>query len=194
MTELILVRHGQTDGNYHKKYCGATDQPLNKTGISQVNCLRKRIDLSGVAAVFTSGYKRAQQTARILFPGREITPVPSLGELNFGSWEGLTYEQVLSRYPDIYKQWLANPYRCTPPQGESLIQLRGRVMRFLEGLLKSHRDKKVVCVSHAGPIRVIICDLLGKKPPEFWTAAVDSASSNTFVFQDSKLISSNLNQ
>src|SRR3989338_483082 len=100
--KLILIRHGQTAWNAKKIYCGAKEIGLNAKGKKQAAVLRRQLNKVIIHSVYSSDKKRAMQTARIIFKKAKINRIKELREMHFGVFEGLSYRQVLRRYPQIY--------------------------------------------------------------------------------------------
>ncbi|MFH2144581.1 MAG: histidine phosphatase family protein [Candidatus Omnitrophota bacterium] len=195
ITELFLVRHGQTEYNRKKRYCSFTDAPLVKFGKAQVIRLRNKKIVPKPDIIFSSHLKRSRQTARALFPRRQIKPVRALAELNFGRWEGMSYEEIMRGEDSIhYKRWIRNPGRLSPPAGEKMKDFNRRVNGFLAHVLRCYAGKTIACVSHAGPIKIMICRLLGKKKNDFWRVGVGTASVSYFKIKGKKMIFSKLNE
>ena len=167
--KLILIRHGESDGNVQRKFCGFKDVCLTKKGIWQAERLAYRLKGLSVDAVYCSDLKRARHTAEIIFRDRGIDIVtnPKFREMNFGIWEGYTFEEVKSKYGygEEFNLWLENiNTEASIPQGESLVDLNNRVMTKLNKILKEYNkldiDKTIAIVCHGGTIRVILCNVL----------------------------------
>jgi len=97
-TTLYLIRHGITEWNIKKKYCGRINVPLSNQGKRQAAKLAKRLTSVEFDIIYSSNKKRAIQTAGIVFKNKQIIRVKELQEVNFGVMEGLTYEQILKKY------------------------------------------------------------------------------------------------
>lgn len=96
------------------------------------------------------------ETARIICSSRsiEIVPSPLMSEIDFGQWEGLTYSQIASGWPDLAERWLSDPTQVAVPGGEPFSSLRGRVERFLKELpVQSAGD--ILVVAHGGSIAAL---------------------------------------
>ena len=193
-TELFLIRHGCTDYNEDGKYCSFTNIPVNPKGISQIITLRGKRSIPPPQEIYASLYRRACQTARLLFPDRKIEVTPALGELNFGLWEGLTSGEILREYGDCYRNWLCNPQVYSPPSGEKFSSLEKRVVDFLTGILDAHQNKKIACVSHAGTIKIMVCHLLNRKLQDFWKIKIDLAGVSYFKLLKQKVVKHYLNK
>jgi len=192
--ELFLVRHAETDHTKAGRYCSYTDVSLNERGVSQAVNLQKMINGLSVDVVFSSLYRRASETAQILFPNHEILSSPSLAELNFGLWEGMTYEEIKQQYNGLYDDWLMNPYSCSPPSGEKLLDLEKRVVDFLQKVFQDYQNKKVACISHAGPIKTAVRYLLNEDFQDFWKITINLASVSYFKLENGKVVTYNLDQ
>jgi len=167
--KLILIRHGESDGNVQRKFCGFKDVCLTKKGIWQAERLAYRLKGLSVDAVYCSDLKRARHTAEIIFRDRgvDIITNPKFREMNFGIWEGYTFEEVKSKYGygDEFNLWLENiNEKINIPQGESLVDLNNRVMTELDKIFKKHQkmnnDETIAIVCHGGTVRVILCNVL----------------------------------
>lgn len=120
MVRLILIRHGETDYSSQHRYCGFSDPPLNDKGIWQCQQLAARLKDTKIDKVYSSDLVRARQTAEIIFGGRPIEETADLREMNFGLFEGLKYEQLIEKYPELYKSWIDDPEKVITPNGERI--------------------------------------------------------------------------
>jgi broad specificity phosphatase PhoE len=179
-TRLILIRHGETDWSIKKRYCSFVDIDINDKGKRQAEKLYRRLHKEEIHKVYSSDNKRTLNFARIAFKGFPIEKVPQLREMNFGIFEGLTYREIIKRYPKIYTRWLKKPFNIDIPDGESLSDFKKRVNRILKKIVSSNRNKTLVIVTHAGPIKIIISDILKSK--DIWKINIDLASLNIIEF------------
>ena len=159
--KLMLVRHGQTDGS--DRYYGRTDNDLNTVGREQAEGLRRRLAGEKISAIYTSTLKRAITTAETIAAGRglQITRCTELDEVDFGKLEGMTYQEICSQYPTVAASWTDWSAQLEFPGGESAILFGQRVVRFLERLESHNDDETVLVVGHGGPLRLLLCHLLG---------------------------------
>jgi len=160
VTRLILIRHGETDYSLQKRYCGFSDPSLNNKGIWQSKKLADRLVGLSSVKVYSSDLKRAYETAKIIFKNNSIEKAADFREMNFGLFEGLKYEEIVRRYPKLYRHWVDNPENVKIPNGEGLKDLRKRVKERLSLILSQQPGKTLAIVTHSGPIRVILCDAL----------------------------------
>ena len=192
--ELFLIRHGITDANKKGAYCGVADPILNQEGFLQVFDLKKSDNQIIPDIIYCSDRRRACQTAQILFPGMGMVITSDLCEINFGSWEGMTYQDISKSCSGLYANWMQYPYQYTPPGGEKLSDMEKRVIVFLNNIFKAHPEQKVVCVTHGGPIRVMACYLLKKEFRDFWSVSIDPASISYFQLSGQHIVSHYLNK
>jgi alpha-ribazole phosphatase len=165
---LILIRHGETDYSSARRYCGFSDPPLNEEGIRQSRRLAARLRSTRIDKVYASDLMRARQTAEIIFARGSIEPAADWREMNFGLFEGLKYEQLLEKYPTLYRDWVGNPAGVKPPGGEGLGDLRKRVQESVSAIVSQYQGENVAVVTHGGPIRVVLCDALQLGLTAFW--------------------------
>jgi len=109
--KLILIRHGESDGNAQRKFSGFQDVNLTEKGIWQAKRLARRLEGMQVDAFYCSDLKRARHTAEIIFGdrGEDIVVSPNLREINFGTWEGLTFEEIKLKEGAKFTSWMENP-------------------------------------------------------------------------------------
>ena len=184
MTKLILIRHGETDYNLQRKYCGFSDPPLNKKGILQAEKLTDRLRGIKIDKIYSSDSKRACETANIIFIDNLIEALQDFREMNFGVFEGLRYDEIIKKYPRLYKNWSNNPAKVKIPQGETLRDLGERVKKRLSFILSQHGNRKVALITHGGPIRVILCDALKLDLNSFWKIKQDIATLNVIDYPE----------
>jgi broad specificity phosphatase PhoE len=160
LRELVLVRHGETEGESSIRYHGATDVPLSDLGRQQMRAARRRLPLREFGAVVSSPLSRAFEGARIAAPGADILVEEGFREIDFGRWEGLTREEIQARDPDLYAAWMADPESFRFPEGEDRVAFRARIEAALERLLALSVESALV-VGHKGVIRTLLARLCG---------------------------------
>ena len=165
--KLLLTRHGETDWNLQRRIQGSTDTDLNENGRSQAMQLAKNLLASGKPPeiIYTSGLKRARETAEIAAKRLRIPCLvhPGLEEIGFGLWEGLTWEQVETRYPELYHIWHTDRRYGHPPKGESYQDLLDRVIPALQDIVKREGDgdseRRILIVTHSAVIMSLLSHL-----------------------------------
>lgn len=157
---LYLVRHGEVIN--HGVYNGHTDVDITPLGIKQMENLRDRLREKKMAAVYSSDLRRTLLGAEIIGQPHDLRPqpFPQFREMNFGRWQGLTYKEVMEKYPEDIPQWLQDLEHFRIPQGESLSDVRERVLPKLNELIAKHQGEDFVLVCHGAVNRVIIAEAL----------------------------------
>ena len=154
--KLFLVRHGETDYNVQKRIQGHLDIPLNENGIEISKKIVEKLPSKLISKIFCSDLKRAKKTAEIINDTLKIPIVfdPRLRERKYGDWEGITWNEVYQKNPDLKKLKKTHPLTYKAPGGETGNEILRRISEFLTDL---HDDKgDILIVSHSGPIRAFI--------------------------------------
>jgi len=189
MAFFYFARHGETTWNALGRWCGRTDVPLSDVGRRQAQLLAQRLKQISVDALYSSPLGRAMETAGIVGKavGREPVADDRLVELNYGNWEGRTYEETRRDAPDVYAAWERNPASVAPPEGESGEQLIARVTPFLTVMAQKHPSGNVVVVCHRTVNRLIACHIMGAPLAEYrQRIPMDNAALNIFETREGK--------
>ena len=166
MTELLLVRHGETDWNRDRRFQGHADPPLNETGREQAHALAAELTSEGIELVYTSDLARAVETAEIVAArlGADVRSMRDLREIDVGEWQGLTWQEIEERYPDGARSWRARGYGWET--GETYEELGDRVVAALRRIASDHPEERVLVVGHGGTIRATRAFIEGLSVPE----------------------------
>lgn len=178
-TSVWLVRHGQTRQNLERRYQGRGDSPLTAYGERQIAALAARLRATPFYTAIVSPAERTRLTADAILEGRRNVSVridPAWAETNHGRWEGLTYREVLARYPDEARARWADGINGRAAGGESLAEVYARVSAAWEALLRTHAGGRVLVVTHATPIQLVICACFGLGPARYWNWRIDLGS------------------
>jgi broad specificity phosphatase PhoE len=153
VTTILLARHGETDWNREGRFQGHADPPLNDTGRAQAAGLAAEVADIELAAVYSSPLRRAFETAQCVAAPHDLTPIvlDALREVDVGSWQGLTREEIEARSPEEFARWL--DYQQGWPDGESYEEMGRRVVAALLDVAAEHDGESVLAVTHGGPIR-----------------------------------------
>ena len=157
VTELLFIRHGETDWNLQQRFQGQIDVPLNATGLAQAARLGQRLAAEPYDALFSSDLVRAQQTAAPLAAAWDLqtTLVPGLREQSFGVLEGLDVPTIKQRHADLWQQWLEQRGDFVLPGGESLRQFHARVMDAVRELAAAGAGRRLAIVTHGGVLDML---------------------------------------
>ena len=178
MAKLLLVRHGETEMNSSLRYWGKTDVGLGPQGLRQSEQLRDRLATEKIDYAYSSTMKRAMVTAQTIASLHRLSviPCPELKEIDFGNLEGLNFEEVQARYPEISQMWINHDPKLTYPEGESLAQLEKRVADFRGRLAQHAVTDTILITAHSGVLRTLVCQLLDLDMKNRWNIRIDLAS------------------
>ena len=192
---LILVRHGETGWNAQRRYQGWSDLPLNKVGLQQADALAAHLADEQIGASYTSDLERAMQTAQCIAErhGQPVIADLRLREISFGDWEGLTFDEIRTRWPEEVDAWLGDSLHVAPPGGETLAQVAERVQGALDDIDGENAGQTVLLVSHGGPLRVLLCLALGLDAQAHWRFRLDTASVSELGVYDGEATLAKLN-
>lgn len=160
-THLVVLRHGQTDWNFERRFQGHADVPLNDAGRQQALDVRPLLAGYHFDAVYSSTASRALETARIVRPTTSIRQDARLMEINVGSWAGKTHVDVIAEMPE-YPQLYANgiDFRRSST-GETLAEMVERGLPAFEEIAAAHEGGSVLIVSHGLFLNRVVHALLG---------------------------------
>ena len=156
MTEILLIRHGETDWNVEKRLQGHTDIDLNREGVRQVAALGRALLDEPLDAIFSSDLKRAWATAQgIAIPrGMNVQLNKGLRERCFGAFEGMLHPEIHARYPEGYAAWKRRDIDARYPPGEfhaeTLREFSARAIAAITSLAETSGHKKIAIVTHGG--------------------------------------------
>ncbi|HXU89573.1 MAG TPA: histidine phosphatase family protein, partial [Methylomirabilota bacterium] len=181
----LAVRHGATEWSQARRFAGSRDIPLIAQGRLQAEAVAQALGETVTAAVYTSPLERARMSADVIAKRHRLDPViePAFREMAFGVWEGLTREEVATRFPAEFTAWASSPDRVTPPDGESLGAVDSRVRAALGALVERHRGQTAILVSHAIVLRLIVLAALGLGPERLWSVDASPAGITEIEYQ-----------
>jgi broad specificity phosphatase PhoE len=161
-TRLILIRHAEPSEDARACCYGRTDFELCEDGHARARRIAAALATEPIAALYTSPLRRARATAAPLGETLALDPivVDDLRELDFGELDGVKLDEIALRYPQ-FLGWTEAPASVRFPAGESVADLRDRVLAAAAELRARHRGETIAVVSHALPIRVVLADALG---------------------------------
>jgi broad specificity phosphatase PhoE len=175
---IYLIRHGETDWNRERRIQGQTDIPLNALGIRQAEALAQRLKVIAFDVIYCSDLGRVMQTSQIVAAAQRrdvpIVQAPELRECDYGLWEGLTRDEIAERFPRDWNTFIANGAVGKPTGGEDYVNLLHRAGMLLNRI---HENEKTVLIStHLGPVRAVICRVLGWPPSSLGSFRVANGS------------------
>jgi len=170
VAECVLVRHGETTGNSSVRLYGATDIPLSDAGRAQMRCVAALLSGETFDRVISSPLVRSVESARIVSGGTP-TVEPGFTEIDFGRWEGLTFDEVEARHPEDFAAWETEGLAFSFPDGEGRRAFHERVREASRRVL--HRPGRTLAVVHKGIIKVSLATLLELPADEIRSWPVD---------------------
>ncbi len=189
MTEIILVRHGETEWNVAEIFRGRIDIELNETGIKQARLLAEYLSDMKINAIYSSPLRRALKTAEMIarYHKLDVEITPGLIDFDYGEWQGLPHQEVRDKYEELYAEWINRPDQVKMPAGESLNDVRERAMGVV-GMVVAKYEGSVVLVSHRVVSKVLICALLGLDNSHFWNIKQDTCGTTIFSYENERFI------
>jgi len=163
-TTLIFVRHGESGANGKGFFAGQLDIDLSARGRQQAELTAQYIrSRAQVDAIYASDLLRAYHTAAPIAQACdvEIIKTEQLREIYAGEWQGLHFDELQVQYADSYGIWLQDIGRAHPVNGESVAALSERIWCCVNGILQKEQGKTAVIVTHATPLRTLLCRLKG---------------------------------
>lgn len=181
---LTLVRHGETQWNKEKKIQGITDVELNEAGLEQADRLSLALKKESFDRIITSPLKRAHRTAQAIgrYHALPILVNPDLRELNAGEFEGLSFPDILARYPDFLPRWMEDHASVAMPQGESLQEVQNRAWPVIEEVTETCRHALVV--AHSFVIMTILCKIQNLNLSETSKVRIGIASRTSLEYNN----------
>jgi broad specificity phosphatase PhoE len=162
--ELICVRHGRTAWNALRRFQGQTDIPLDDEGLAQAQALAAHLRDERFDLALASDLSRARTTAEAILGDRDVVLElsPEFREMHFGAWEGLTWDEIVGRWPELDISGEKVPMYYTAEGGESWDALCARVDAALRNLAaRMGAGERALIVSHAGVMHAIVRSLTG---------------------------------
>jgi broad specificity phosphatase PhoE len=188
-TRIWLLRHGQPDEGVERLCYGSLDVGLSDAGRRQMARAARELAAEPVAAIYSSPRQRAIESAGIVRDGlggdsREVRVVPDFREIDFGGFEGMAYDDIAVRFPDLYRQWMEASTSVQFPGGESFANMRLRVLGAFDAVSAAHTGETAVVVTHGGPIRAIVANALGMAGENIFHLAQDHGALNRIDLVD----------
>jgi len=155
-TRIIAIRHGETAWNVDTRLQGHLDIGLNARGQWQAQRAAEALADEEIAAIYSSDLSRASATAQAIvdrstqIAARQLRLNSGLRERGFGIFEGQTYAQIATDWPEESVRWRQRDPHYAPTGGESLVQLRERIATTVTALASQHVGEQIVLVAHGG--------------------------------------------
>jgi alpha-ribazole phosphatase len=184
ITRFWLIRHGEPVEESRGRCYGSLDVGLSTNGHTQMARVAELLKDEPIAAIYSSPRLRAVESARTLALAPPVEVVTGLREINFGDFEGLTYDEISERYPDLYRQWMESPTEVRFPNGENFAEMQARVLHAFDEIHSAHAGQTVAIVSHGGVNRILIAWALQIPNDCLFRIAQKYAAVNLLTVQD----------
>lgn len=162
-TEIVAIRHGQTEWNVERRFQGHMDSPLTALGLRQAVAVAESFGGETVDAIYSSDLGRAMRTAEAV---AEVTGAPvflekRLRELHYGILEGRTADDFRAGHPEVAELFFARRESCSVPGGETLRERHDRVVAFFEEVAASAPGGRLVVITHGGVLDSLFRHVVG---------------------------------
>ncbi len=186
MTTLLLIRHGETDWNVDGRYTGQSDIPLNDNGRVQARQAAAQLAANPPDVVVSSDLERARETAEIIAAPFQL-PVhtdPRLREINQGVWEGMYFPDIKAKYAAEFAAREADPLSVAPPGGETVGQVRERVLTAVADIHQKYPGQRVAVVAHGLALALIKAAAINHPITQVWDLIPPNAQVEELIFDD----------
>ncbi len=182
MTQIILVRHGQTPWNKEKIFRGSRDIPLNDQGREEARLAGEWLKGETIHAAYCSPLSRARDTGEAIARHHHIAvaDLPGLTDLCYGDWEGMPLTEVKAKFADLYRRWETAPATVRFPGGETLDEVKVRAVGAVEEVVRRHPGQTVLLAAHRAVNKVLIAAFIGLDNSHFWRIGQDTTAINRF--------------
>jgi 2,3-bisphosphoglycerate-dependent phosphoglycerate mutase len=186
VTNVLLIRHGQSKGNAERRFGGHTATPLSARGRRQAELTARALKSESLTAIYSSDLARAMETAKPLanLTGLRVNGTSAFRERSVGVMEGLTFEDAAQQHPEQYAALLRRDFEHVLTGGESYRQLLDRARQKLDEIIFEHHGGKIVVFSHTGTICILALHLMGAlDAPELKPVWISSANCGITRFE-----------
>ncbi len=183
-TRLFLARHGQVEGHEQKRYNGQVNVPLTSLGEDQSRLVCDWLADKPLDAVYSSDLDRSLLCAEMIAAchGLAVNCCESLRELHVGDWEGRTWEELKTAYPEDWQARLRDLVNFQVPGGESLQDAADRIRPVLQMICEQNPGGKVALVAHGGVNRIILLDAIGAPLEQVFSIEQDYGCVNVIDY------------
>ena len=162
-TRILLIRHGQSQGNAEGRFGGHTATPLSPRGRKQAEATARTLAAERIKAIYSSDLPRAVETAMPLarLTGLDVEQSNAFRERSVGVMEGLTFEEAAAQHPEQYAALIRRDFEHVILGGESYRQMLDRAASLLDSIIEQHSGGQVAVFSHTGTICILTLHLIG---------------------------------
>ena len=192
-SNLVLVRHGQSEWNKKNLFTGWKDPSLTELGVEEAIRAGELLKTKGLSfdAMFTSDLFRAQETGRLILEHMNLSNIDiikdqNLNERNYGDLAGLNKDEARSRWGDEQVHIWRRSYDTPPPGGESLKNTAERVLPYFNNkiLPKINENLNILIAAHGNSLRALVMELEGISPEEIVKLEIATGDPIVYVCSD----------
>lgn len=185
--KIYLIRHGQTQWNIERRLQGTCDSPLTKKGIKDAKLLGDRLREIDIDIIYSSLSPRAMNTSKIIKGKRniEIVAEQALKEMNVGSWQGRTWDDIKRSSPQEYHNYWNAPHLYAGINGgENFYQTQNRAVALIDNIIHERKYKNILLVSHGVTVQSIIAHYQNKAIDKLWELPLVQGTSLSLIEVD----------
>jgi broad specificity phosphatase PhoE len=177
-TTIWLARAGQSALNKQRRFMGQSDSPLTDYGELQAQALVSGLRRQRITQVYSAPQVATIASATVIATARgsDVVVVPAWADQAMGEWQGLTWREASQQFPRDSAARLRDPLHASPSSGESLAQVAARVIAAWHTLLQVAAGERVVVVTQALPIQIVLCYLLQQPLTNHWMWRIEYGS------------------
>lgn len=187
MSQLVIIRHGQSQWNLENRFTGWVDVPLSALGIEEAKAAGLKLQAYQFDEAYTSDLQRAQHTLQYILEGIGQTHIPvtrnlALNERMYGDLQGLDKADTAAKYGADQVHIWRRSYDIAPPGGESLKDTAERVIPYLEAeiLPKLRAGKNIIIAAHGNSLRALVMYLEGMTPEQILAFEIPTATPRVY--------------
>lgn len=171
LTEIYIVRHGESIANLERRAAGFTDTPLSELGIRQANVTAEALKDVHFDAIYSSDLSRAYNTAlpHAKIRGMDVEKRENLREMFHGEWEYLSHDEISERYGKdaVSGGWHANFGTYIIPGSEGAVKVGERIYNEIENICKDREGQRILIVCHGVATRAFCLRVMGVAPEKY---------------------------
>ena len=177
-TNILLARHGKTLANLENRFAGRSNEPLHRDGEEQLAEVAASLKEQTLTAIYAGPLPRTAQSAEIVSQatGAPVQYREAFTEIDLPHWDGLTKDEITSRFGQEYPTWLSAPQDFQVAGCETLAQAQKRAVAETERLFIDHKDEAVLVISHLIVVRCLILHYRQQPISKFRSIKIDNAS------------------
>ncbi|HYL32746.1 MAG TPA: histidine phosphatase family protein [Stellaceae bacterium] len=190
MATIVLTRHGHVEGIKPERFRGRRETPLTALGRAQANAVAGRIARTWKpAAIYTSPMGRCIETGAAIAKacGVASTPIDALNDLDYGTWEWRTLDEMRAAEPVLYTCWFTTPECMRFPGGETLAELVARTAGAIRLVQERHARDTVVLVGHLSVNRALLLQCLDMPLSAYWRLEQLPCTLNEVTIEDGRV-------